>query len=226
MREEIIDIKDLSDSREVMMKKTPPSISAFLVIITLLLVVSFTWAYFSEIDMYVTASGEIRPTYSSSTVTSSSGGKITTLNYNDGDFVRKGDVLLKIDCDIYLSQKDKAKQQADDKKIEIENYLELIKAIECDVNTFDENDNAKFYFQYKSYEADINNVVSQHELSEIQFKNTLNEIELVLSQTEKNLKNAKASIDEYKEFYDTIKNDDEYIGENQYLKDIYIHRHF
>lgn len=221
MRNELIDIADLSDSREVMTQKTPPVIRWFISIIAVLVVISLIFANFAKIDTYVKASGEVRPFDPISTITTQSGGKLSMIAFKDGESVRKGDVLFKFDCNYYYSQKISAENQVREKKSEINQYNELMYAIQNDNNCFDENTHPQFYYQYKNYEIEVHNAISQVDLSNDQTKISLEELELVITQTESLLMKASVSYNDYSEFYITIKNNESYKGDNQTLSDIF-----
>lgn len=221
MRNELIDIADLSDSREVMAQKTPPAIRWFISIVALAVVVALIFANFGELDTYVKASGEIRPTEPVSTITVTTGGKLSEILFEDGASVKKGDVLFRFDCDNYFFQKDSAESQIASKNAEIEKYNALIEAIESDKNTFDKDIDPKFYYQYKSYEIELNNTFSQIESTDNQYSASLSEINNVISQTKSALDKSKKMHSEYLEFYEAIEKNSSYSGENQTLNDLY-----
>lgn len=219
MRNELIDIAELSDSREVMAQKTPPSIRWFIVIVAVIVAVALVFANFGEIDTYVKASGEVRPSAPVSTITIPNGGKLSEILFHDGANIKKGDVLFRFDCDYYLSQKDFAESQIANKNTEIENYNRLIEAIESDTNSFDKGIEPKFYYQYKSYEIEANNAISNIDSSDNQLQASLSEIETAISQSEASLEKAKGSYSDYKAFYKVISDNGTYKGNNQTLKD-------
>lgn len=142
MREELIDIKDLSDSREVMTKKAPRGITIFLLIVATILVVALTWAYFGKLDTYVKASGEIRSAETLSTIVLPNGGKLAAIHSADGCSVQAGDVLFEFDSDYYISQRDLIQKQITEKENDIANSEKLIRAIRQDKNLFDANADA------------------------------------------------------------------------------------
>ena len=105
MKNTIIDMKDLTDSREVMEKKAPKSILIFVLIVLSIVIALLIWSFFGEIDEYSTVSGEVRPQLSTNIISTISGGKIKELNYSDGDFVKSGDTILTLDVGSAESQK-------------------------------------------------------------------------------------------------------------------------
>ena len=99
MSVKIMDINDLSDSREVMAKKVPPATTVFICFVAMMLIAAFIWAYFGKIDTYVIAIGEIRSAETPSTITLRNGGKIANIIV-DGAFVHEGETIIELDKDI------------------------------------------------------------------------------------------------------------------------------
>lgn len=221
MRTELIDIADLTDSREMMSQKTPRSISWFILIVTVIVIAALLFSYFGEIETYIQASGEIRPIENVSTVTVTSGGKISNIAITDGEEVNEGDVVLQLDTDYYDQQKTAIEKQLTDKKAEVENYNALINAIKNDTNCFDETNDSLFYYQYENYRSEIDNAVSQIEKSNNQIQTSINEYDQAITQTQTLLTVTTESYDEYYEFYNVINKGDVYSGNNQALTDIY-----
>ena len=61
MESKIHSFEDLSDSKEIMLKKAPKGMVFFIMISFAILMTALIWSYFGKIDTYVTAQGEIRP---------------------------------------------------------------------------------------------------------------------------------------------------------------------
>lgn len=97
MSVKIMDINDLSDSREVMAKKVPPATTVFICFVAMMLIAAFIWAYFGKIDTYVIATGEIRSAETPSTITLRNGGKIANIIIADGAFVHEGETIIELD---------------------------------------------------------------------------------------------------------------------------------
>ncbi|MDR1001032.1 MAG: HlyD family secretion protein [Clostridiales bacterium] len=97
MNDEFIDIKQLTDSKEVLLMEPHPFFQTFLTIFTIMLVCGVVWSAVCEIDIYVTAAGVVRPSGNISNVRIMNGGKTSLVNLVDGQEVKKGDVLLSFD---------------------------------------------------------------------------------------------------------------------------------
>ena len=105
MRTELIDLNEMTDSRELMLKKSPQAISVFVSILAIIIVIALVWACFGEIDTYVSASGEIRTQETVSTITLSTGGKLKEILLQDGSVVKKDEVIFTFESDYYEEQK-------------------------------------------------------------------------------------------------------------------------
>ncbi len=221
MRDEIIDINELSDSREVMMKKSPRAISAFISIVAVILATALVWSYFGRIDTYVTASGEVRTDDPVSTVKLSNGGKIKNVLFEDGSSVKKGDVLFEFDSDYYEEQKSITNGQISDKKTDIDNYNKLISSIKEDQNLFDKETEAEFYYQYENYRLESNATVTQITTNNDQISSSKNELEQSISQARNNLKNTEQLYNEFADLYNAINSDTQYTGNNNLAANTY-----
>lgn len=134
MSVKIMDINDLSDSREVMAKKVPPATTVFICFVAMMLIAVFIWAYFGKIDTYVIAAGEIRSAETPSTITLRNGGKIANIIIADGAFVHEGDTIIELDKDYYENQQSLLDEQIAKKESDIANYQQLIKSLpQCQV---------------------------------------------------------------------------------------------
>jgi len=221
MRTELIDMADLSDSREVMEKKAPPAITIFINILAVVLVVALIWSYFGKIDTYITASGEIRPENDVGTLTSLNGGKIKSISYEDGATVNEGDILISFDCDYYISQKENIEGQVVQKQKDIENYNKLINSIQSDKNLFNESSDGVFYYEYENYKLELQSTLQQITDGNSQVNSSKKEIEQSISNATSSLNDIKNLYNEYSSFYNAIKNDKEYTGSNESLKSLY-----
>lgn len=221
MRNEMIDMNDLTDSREVMSKQSPPAITAFILIVTGILITAFVWAYYGKIDTYVTAMGEVRTEDTATGIISTSGGKLAEIKAPDGAKVSKGDLLFSFDSDYYNEQKKTVEQQISDKKKDIENYNTLIRSIEQDENLFNEKDSPLFFHQYESYRLELQSTLNQISNNKEQINSSQNELKQSIAQANAGLKDAKNLHAEYTALYTAISEDKEYAGENQSLKNVY-----
>lgn len=83
MREEIIDLSELTESREMLQAREPKFISSFIWLVLLLFASSFLWMWFGEIDIVVKATGVVRPVGNVSIIRSIYGGKLEQIFYKE-----------------------------------------------------------------------------------------------------------------------------------------------
>lgn len=93
----IRELKDMTDSRELMEAKPHPIVAWFLVILLLLLSGGLAWTWFGEMDITVKANGIVRPNEKVSSVKNKAAGKVETVQYKAGIRVRQGDLLYTVD---------------------------------------------------------------------------------------------------------------------------------
>ena len=84
------------------MLETPPSPAGRLVAILLcaFFTIAVAWAYFGTVDIIATATGKVIPTGRSKVIQPLEAGLIKAISVQDGQFVKKGTVLVKIDTTI------------------------------------------------------------------------------------------------------------------------------
>lgn len=136
-KEIILPMNEITDSVEMLHEKPNKGMSVFTWILVLLLAAALTWCCIGEIDYFIKASGVVRPGENVSTISTLMTGRVETLNISEGDNIKKGDLLFKLDnaeLEQSLSAYKKEKQ-----RIEAENgYLNRLKeSISNGENLFD-----------------------------------------------------------------------------------------
>ena len=96
MKPVILDMKDISDSKEVYDSRPHSFFSMFIYLVILLFAAALIWSYFGEIEEYVRANGVVRPSGNISTVRNGMTGFIDELHIYQGAVVRRGDVLYTV----------------------------------------------------------------------------------------------------------------------------------
>lgn len=163
-KEIILPMNEITDSVEMLHEKPNKGMPIFTWILVLLLAVALTLCCIGEIDYFIKANGVVRPNESVSTISSLMTGRIDTLNISEGDNVKKGDLLFKLDnaeLEQSLSAYKKEKQ-----RIEAENgYLNRLKeSISNGENLFDKNspDESAYYLKYEKYISDLQSLSEQY----------------------------------------------------------------
>lgn len=131
MKPVIMNMSEMSDSREVYESKPGRAGILFLYVFLLLVVVALLWMVFGKVDEVVKSEGIIRPKSDISTVTNQTEGQIIMVYVEDGDEVHKGDSLYQVDCSVQEKKRDYIEQQKKEtvkKKKCLEAYKRSIKA--------------------------------------------------------------------------------------------------
>ncbi|SFU83750.1 HlyD family efflux transporter periplasmic adaptor subunit [Butyrivibrio sp. INlla21] len=157
MREIVIDLKDMNDTKEVYEKKISPLYSAFIYFLVFCFGLSFIYFYFGKIEIVAKANGVIRPNDEVSTVSPLVGGKVTGVFYSDGEVVKEGQKLLSIDTtesEISLEALRKQEQKLGEDRLYVEKFIDGIKK---DTNPFDKDSKEEeynYFVQFEQYKLD------------------------------------------------------------------------
>lgn len=127
MKPIIIDMKDMSDSREVYESRPNPVLAGFIYLILALVVAAFVWMYFSKMDIVVKATGTVAASEEVATVTNQVAGVILERCIEDGQEVKAGDVLYTVSHEEQKLQLETLTKQLQD----CEEKEEMLKAYEA-----------------------------------------------------------------------------------------------
>lgn len=154
MRAEIVDFKDLTDSRELLEAKPPKLFMIFTYILIMLIVVAFIWAYFGRIDIHISTQGIVRPAEQVSSVLNPHSGRVETVYFENGMRVNAGDVLYTLetrDFDFLVEHYRAMLAEIDEELADLRKYRE---SIEREENLFNPSDE-RYYTLVEQYLADI-----------------------------------------------------------------------
>ena len=162
-RNSILNISEMSDSREVLVERPHKFVSIFAYILITFLAVALIWAIVGEIDVYVSATGEVRPNDTISTIRSTVNGRVAETGIEDGMIVSKGDVLFTVDVQDHFDTLEIMERQYSTISNEIENLMLLRESVMLGENLFNPRDASQsdYYFRYQKYVADIDAALEQ-----------------------------------------------------------------
>ena len=218
----VIDLKDISDSREVMESKESPKIRWFIYILLIVVVSAIVFACVFRIDEYTKVTGEVKTQETASSVLSASSCKLDKILVSEGQSVRKGDVLFVLDADYAEKQKAILKDKLDTYNFDLKNTELLKKSIEEDMNLFKSDaEDSKYYYRFEQYKngtlltaQEIGNTSLSDDLSKEEQENNLASV--ISSIAEKNTQLA-----EYKSLLNCIRNNMGYSGNNETVNATY-----
>lgn len=166
MKYKIEELKDITDSREIMQSK-PNGFSKYMTYIILaLLIVVIIWSLLAHKQVSIKASGVVKPSDEITKISSSISGNVTSVNIKDGQRVRKGDILLILNGDEYVLQKKLLQKSKDDKVKELTAMKNLKKSVIDEKSCFvlkDEIEN-EYYEKFQMYLENLKSTNSQDEL--------------------------------------------------------------
>jgi HlyD family secretion protein len=160
MKKIIINIENMTDSREVYMSKPSPWITGFVYALITMIIGAVIYACIGKIDIYSTAVGVIRPNDDVATVTSMISGKIRDVYFFDGQYVNEGDVLFTIDVSENEMTLSELENRASEYEFEKEMLTKYLAAMNSGTNPFDSSSDSAEYLYYITFEDYILNVES------------------------------------------------------------------
>ncbi len=126
MRPIIMDMKDMSDSTEVYESRPNPVLAGFIYVILAMLATALVWMVFCKMDIVVKGTGTVVAAEDVATVTNQVAGIITGRMIEDGQMVKKGDVLYTVSHEEQSLQLEALKAQL----ANLEEKEEMLKAYE------------------------------------------------------------------------------------------------
>ena len=130
MKPIIINMNEMSDSREVYDSKPNRALPVFLYTCLGLVAAAVVWMYFGKIDIAVNANGMLRPDETVNTVVNTVGGEVIQSEIEDGSPVAAGKLLYVISHEELLTKKEFYEEQKayyEEQHTGLETYLTSIK---------------------------------------------------------------------------------------------------
>lgn len=148
MKPILLDMNDMSDSREVYESRPHPFFVLFIYLLMVMVVVALLWAAFFKIDIVVKGTGTVTAREDSSVITNTYAGAITKCNVTDGQVVNKGDVLYEVEAknwDLQLNNYNTQLDQNEDRLVMMEAYLSWLMDNSIDLSGYTDN---PYYDEY------------------------------------------------------------------------------
>ena len=148
MRPIILDMSEMSDSKEVYESRPHPFFVVFIYMLLTIVAVAVIWAAVFKMDIVVKGTGTVSAREDSAIITNTYAGSITECNVVDGQTVNKGDVLYEVeakDWDLQLNNYNTQLQQNEDRLAMMEAYLSWLMDNSVDISTYIDN---PYYDEY------------------------------------------------------------------------------
>ena len=185
MKKQIYDIKEMSDSKEIYGTRPNPFIAAFIYCLAGLLLAAVLYAVIGTIDMTVSAAGIVRPNDEISTVSSLLSGRVEKMEMRDGQHVKKGDLLFRLDTEESESSLESLKESREKCEGQIDSYETFAGGVEEEVNPFSSNRDSEEYPYYVEFENYLLTLETSRETAEYEKKSTEENIRKLKVQIEK-----------------------------------------
>ena len=185
-RKIILPINEITDSVEMLREKPAKGMPVFTWIIVLLIGTAIGWCCIGEIDYFVKASGIVRPGESISTVSSLMTGRVEALNISEGDSVKKGDLLFKLD----VTDMEQSLSACEKEKLRIIIENQSLKKLEESIingeNLLDNSDpdESAYYIKYEKYVSDLKSISEQYKNSYADTSNAADNTAISVESTE------------------------------------------
>ncbi len=202
MRDYIIDINELSDSRELLEAKPPRVIKIFIYFVVGMLTITFVWISLFSIEITVKSPGIVRPVQDISVVKNIVSGAVKKINFTDGQEISKGDLLYSIETSSIDIEYDQVLSRIDRLETRKINLNILKDSIFSSKNGFKESE-INFYNRYLNYQLEMEklNITYLKSLKEFNIENELLDSMKTKSkfeELESTLKFNKLNMDAYK----------------------------
>lgn len=201
MKYKIEELKDITDSREIMQSR-PKGFSKYMTyIIIVILALVLIWSILADKQISIKGSGMVRPSDEVYKVSSGTMGNVTSLNIEEGKEVKGGDILVVINGDEYEVQKEVLGKSLERKTKELEANNKLKASILDGINKLDKNDEIEkdYYKRYTLYEENLKSGNSQ------------------LDSVEKQKEEVKKQNEDFKLLLKCYEEEKNYFGEDNYL---------
>lgn len=211
----VMDLNDLSDSRELMETREAPGIRWFILLVLVIFLSGIGFACFSDMDEYVRVRGEVKTANAQGEVVSASNCRISSVNVSEGQQVKAGETLFVLDSEYAKKQKNIIEEQLSSYENDLENTKLLKKSVEENKNLFrNKGDDSKFYYRYEQYSNGVLLTSTEMENKKNDNNRSLEEKQSRLSADKENIFNKKEMLRSYKELLTAIQNDHIYNGSN------------
>lgn len=210
MKKQILNIEDLTYSKEMIKAKEPVFILIILMIVLFLVLAAFIWSYFFKIDQVVKATGIVR-SYGESTVRNIKEGYIKRVNLESGKKVKKDELLYSLDTRSLKTDEKMLKKRIQRLNNNIR-YLEILKkCMNRQKNYFQDHitiprdikkDELDFYSnRYINYRQQYEKLEIEMEKAENEYLNKKDIVNIVspreVDVLKTNLRTAKLNISEF-----------------------------
>lgn len=154
MKPIMINMNEMSDSREVYDSRPNRALPVFLYTCLALCVAAVLWMCLGKIDIAVNASGMIRPDETVNTVVNTVAGEVISLHTEGGSSVEAGDLLYVIDHEELLTQKEFYEEQTATYSERLSGLETYLLSVEEEKNHFTDR-KSEYATRYESFQIQL-----------------------------------------------------------------------
>lgn len=150
MKPILVDMKDMSDSREVYESRPHPFFIGFIYLILGMVIIAVLWAAFFQIDIVVAGTGTVTAQGDCSTVTNTKAGIVTACYIVGGQTVQRGEALYEVEheeLDIQLSNYESQKQENEQRLQMLQAYWDWLSDDTVELGDYADN---PYYAEYSA----------------------------------------------------------------------------
>ena len=167
MKPILININEMSDSREVYDSKPNIFFTIFIYTILALFAIALLWMYFGRIDVVVKSEGMLRPNNQVATVMNTHSGTLETVNIKDGSSVKEGDTLYIIEHGDLQTELAYYQEQLEDTERTLKLLGKYKQSLEDDSNHFTLTDQEEeYYLKYQAFELNYDMAENDYSYTE------------------------------------------------------------
>lgn len=188
MKPIIMDLKDISDSREVYDSKPHPFLTWFILLVTMILISGALWSYFFHIDIVLKANGIVNAKEDIQENISLISGTIERCEVKDNDFVNEGDLLYEVNHKDISDNINELQGELNNINLKIEILNAYLKTIEGSESSLDSKKDNIYYAEYRTkYKLYINkrNLVEEQQKNINEQNNSISDQLVDFGQSEK-----------------------------------------
>lgn len=192
MSDKILDIEQITYSRELFEAKPAKFVSYLIYIFISILIICLAWAYMNEIDIVARGQGIVRPSEQINTIRIEYTGKLNELNIYEGIHIEKGDILFELEHSTLDLQKQQYQLRIDELNDEIVSLKSFENSIKNSEELFDNQSTFNSYYKsrYNNYVQNMKYLEVKQESNKLNINKT-NKLDIYktqLSELEKELK--------------------------------------
>ena len=186
--------------------------------VTLLILITLLWVSIAQIDIVVNARGIVIPDGEAKTIQSLETGSVKQILVKEGDFVRKGQLLIEIDSSITNAKLQTINKNLEQTKLEAERLKSNGIGMAFNEKSNHQNISKELDIQRQLYQENtisINSAVQAKRQEILQLKNQINAVEAQRRDYQLQLSNAKAREQRLKNVLDVIAYNDYLDAQNK-----------